>query len=162
MSSDLVAILATAGVMVVGLLTILFGWTQRRSARSIVRGLGLMLLGAGLWAMGVMELITNGVRSLIDWANLQTLDTTIWVGIGLAGFGLLLYLIGGFITPVTRAAAKTARLAREEQTAPVGTGRPAPAARPTPAPKPAGSPDLTGNPDDDAGVERILKARGIQ
>lgn len=103
MSPQVVTIIASVVLILLGVVWASLGWTMRDSKRALLRGIGLILITAGLWVAGVMNLLFNGLQSLVRWFGTQTpLTVWSWVGIALFGVGLLIFVIGGFITPLTR------------------------------------------------------------
>jgi len=156
-------ILGGAGlILLVALWTVLM-WARARSMRSLLEGLGLILLVAGAWITGILALALNGVRSIYDWAQRTVLDTTMIVGLVVMGLGLLSFLIGLFISPVSKEEAKSRRDARKSAAQPdsktsgqagVSSGK-SPATGQSSAPK-------QNTAAEDAEVEDILKSRGIE
>ncbi|HSN42832.1 MAG TPA: hypothetical protein VLR88_02105, partial [Propionibacteriaceae bacterium] len=129
------------------------------SVRTLLRGLGIAVVAAGAWITGVLDLGGNGVRSIIDWAQRTPLDTMMISGLVVAGVGALLWVIGSFIKPVSKAVAKERRAVRAA--APAKPGAPSKQVEgrttaPSKAP-PAGPVD-----PDDAEIEALLRKRGIQ
>ena len=112
MSDPVIIILGLAGIAVLAALYAWAMYASRHSARYPVRAIGIIALLAGLYITGVAELLLTGIRALVDWFRTETLDTQMWIGIGIGALGILLFLIGGVITPPTRAEAKAARTER--------------------------------------------------
>lgn len=159
MSPNLIAIIITAAISLIGLLYLIGGWSGgKHSGRAVVRGLGLMVAPVGLYLIGVMNLLVNGARSLNDWFLRKTLDQNTWIAIAIAGAGILLFIIGSFIPPLTRdekSARKEARAQKQaQQLAPI-----------PPAPRPVSSTPVqptAGTSASDDEITRILKSRGIE
>lgn len=146
MNPEYVAIIASLSLIGLGVLYAIIGWLARRSKRALFRGLGVAIIVGGLWIGGVMNLLANGIDSLIDWYERQIpFGVVEWIAVGVAGLGLLLFLISMFLAPVTRAMAKERKkMAKAPAAKPVAA---APVAKPTSS--------------EDAEVDAILKARGI-
>ncbi len=160
MSPNLVAIITTAALCLIGLLYLIGGWSGgKHSGRAMVRGLGLILAPIGLYVMGVMNLLVNGVRSLNDWFLRETLDQTMWIAIGVAGTGVLLVIIGSFVPPLTRDEKRSRKEARAQKQARKLSSSPSTPPRQVTT-TPAKSAPAT-NADDDE-ITRILKSRGIE
>lgn len=162
-------ILGGAGlILLVALWTVLM-WARARSMRSLLEGIGLILLVAGAWITGMLALALHGVRSIYDWALRTVLDTTMVVGLIVMGLGLVFFLIGLFISPISREEAKSRRGVHRD--ARKGAGQPDTR---TPSSQAAVSSDksrATGQTSaapkqnsaaDDAEVEEILRSRGIE
>ena len=156
------SILVLVVTIVLCLLAVLASWGRLRRGhgpRALLRGLGVVLLLAGLWLSGLAGLVGNGIRSIVDWAQRTRLDLPMEIGFGLAALGVVLVLVGALIRPRTREQRSAVRdqrrgraVAAPNAVHPVTTGRPA--ARPA-AP-------ATSATDEDAEIEAILKSRGIE
>ena len=142
-------------------------WAHSRRARPLVGAVGTALIPLGLYFLGIVELAVNGVTSIVRWVQHIEWDTTMSVGAGLAGGGLLLAVIALFLPkePKPKAAAQP-----HPQTGrrPVAGTQPAVgnAKRPTTAgagkpTAPAGRPGKDGLSDEDREIEALLKQRGI-
>lgn len=145
MSDSTIVILVSVALAVVALLYMVIGFSSRRSARFLVVGIGMLLLIVGLALMGWMQLLINGVRSLVDWFMRTALTQQITWGAGLAIVGLLACLLGRLIPVKSRSEVRMARADRElremekqrsarrrerTESAPASPVKPAPAARP--------------------------------
>lgn len=181
MSDPVIIILGLAGIAVLAALYAWAMYASRHSARYPVRAIGIIALLAGLYITGVAELLLTGIRALVDWFRTETLDTQMWIGIGIGALGILLFLIGGVITPPTRAEAKAARTERRaaaraerahEKALAQSAGSTTPT-RPDPVPAPlrteaeetlviptASTPSRPSNPDEQ--VTAILKKHGLE
>ena len=137
-------------------------WTwiafQRRGSANGLRALGFTLLPAAAWLTGTLEMVVEIAGSVTDWATGLVFNVFTWAGIGLAGLGVVLLLVSGFI--------RDRQLARAQQ--PGGSrGRPQAvddgAARRTSLP-PASAKSRGGSPIDDemADIEALLRKRGIR
>jgi len=164
------AIVLTIVLVVVALVYLSFGWLRKRSWRVMLRGIGFILMPVGLLAMGLMAKFVSGVQSLVDWANTTVMNAWIMIGLVAIGVGLLTFLIGSFVPPVSaadaaerREAIKAKKLALLQVEA-GKPGAPAPApATPAAKPAPAASPASKSAPasSDDKEVDDILKRHGI-
>lgn len=170
MTPELLAILVSAVLMIIGILMAFAGWQRLRSVRAVLRWLSLSFIALGLWITGVMDLIFDAAHALLNWARDQRLDTVMWIGIGVAGFGVLLYIISAIMSPVSRTEGRQRRdLARQKQASQLGgaPGRQAPA-QPTLTTSTrtdhqpvSDDTAILGSTDEDAEVDEILKRRGI-
>jgi len=163
LDTQTIVLICTAAFIVLTLVWTAVRWSTRQSVRSLLRGLGLAVLAAGAWLTGVLDMGGNGVESLIDWANRQVLDRRMMVGLGIAGTGVLLWVIANFVKPVTRAMAKERRAARAANPAPaVSPGRGAVPAVAAPAKAPVKALGKASVDPEDAEIEALLKSRGIE
>ena len=139
------------------------GLTARsRRARPAVMGAGLIAAIVGLYLTGVTQLAENGVQSLIDWFQRTPFTTVTAWGLGLAVGGLVLFVVGSFLS-------KTPKAPREPRaTTPQVPGSSRPqvnttrTAAPTQAPQQrAPKPAQKGLDAEDAEIEALLRKRGI-
>lgn len=159
MNAQTLALVVSAALVVLGLLYAVLGWRSRRSARALLRGIAVAVFFVGAWLTGVMELLADAARGLVDWARRQDLDTMMWAGIICAGLGVLLYVMASFMSGVSRAEGRRRREAAMQKrlgvttgaatTAPGGQSGPATSDEPAPG-------DL--NEDE---ITTILERRGI-
>lgn len=128
-------------------------WTwvsyRRRGIAGGMRALGFTMLPVAAWLTGTLEMFTEIAGSVTDWATGLVLNPITWTGIGLAGSGIVLIVLAGYL--------RDRQLARGQQsTSTPRTGRTLPEAASTR--EPGGS-----VVDDDlADIEALLKRRGIQ
>lgn len=142
-------------------------YARHRNTKTLVAGIGLVVLPLGLYLTGLMRLIYNGVLSIIDWAQRTVWDDTMSWGAGLIGLGLVLLVVAALLKSNPRprvARAKTPAVAekRDQPTPSVTTagGKPA-QAQPNPtAGKPAPAKQAGLDPED-AEIEALLRKRGI-
>lgn len=133
--------IATLAALVGGL-----SFARARNWRSLARGLGIAAISLGLYFMGVMTLIINGVMALISW-----IQTTAWTqqmtnaGITI-GAGILLLVFAGLLPPGRASTPSEVDAPQGKQLA-------------TPAQRPAGKQAL--DPEDQE-IEALLRSRGIQ
>jgi len=159
------AIILTIVLAVLGLAYLLLGWLRKRSGRVLLRGLGLILIPVGLLAMGLMDMVVNGINAVIAWANAHYMTTWIMAGLIVAGLGLVLFVIGSFIPHVTGDEANARRQAmRDRKLASLQSGTPAPAkpaatATASVSAAPSAATPATG---DDPEIDDILKRHGIE
>ncbi|GEM_PF-2370004 len=149
----MLVILVSVALGIVALLYMVIGFSNRRSARFIVVGLGLVTMIVGLALLGWMQLLINGVRSLIDWFMRTPPSQPVMWGAGLAVVGLVVVVIGRLIPVKTRSEVRMARADRElremekQRAARRRSRSEAPAAapeKPAAAPRPASSdPEIT-------------------
>ncbi len=172
-----IALLVTIGLTLLFVAVTAGLFAHNRGAKTLLAGLGVSLLPFGLYLFGLTDLIVNGVRSLVDWAQRTVFDTWMTVGAVMFGVGILLLIISAFVKPRTRqrpaqgsgaASAQQPRPAAGQQPRPaVGSGG---ASAPTAASRSGGSgtssaatpgkgKDKAGDNDDE--IEEILRRRGI-
>ncbi|UUZ58979.1 hypothetical protein [Nocardioides sp. B-3] len=126
-------------------------WTyvsyRRRGAIAAMRALGFTTLPVAAWLTGTLEMFTEIAGSVTDWATGLVFNPITWTGIGLAGFGVVLIFISGYL--------RDRQLGRVRD----GTAAPKP---PLPEAQSTRAPASGPAVDDDlADIEAILKRRGI-
>lgn len=166
MGQSMIVALGSAGLVALVLAATLVNWSRSRSARVLVQGLGVALAIIGLYIVRFMDLVYDWVRAAIHWVVTTPFDTTRLVGAIVGGVGVLMFVIGMAISPVSRAEAKQRRLARQQKAQQVEAARPsAPASTKPASTKPAstsaGPAKKSASDDDDAEIEAILRNRGI-
>lgn len=138
-------------------------YARGRNTRTLVAGIGLLVLPLGLYLSGLMRLIYNGVLSIIDWAQRTVWTDAMSWGAGLLGLGLVLLVVSGFIRSNPRSRAqrvKSPTAPQQAAAAPQGRGAAVTDGRKPAAPaKPAGK-DPALDPED-AEIEALLRKRGI-
>lgn len=142
-------------------------FARGRNPKTLVAGIGLVVIPLGLYLTGVTHLAYNGVLSLIDWAQRTVWTDAMTWGAGLAGFGIVLLVVAGFMK--TKARPKQERV-KAQQPQPGVAGKPAPqaavgagggsAAPAKAAPRPKGGKQAAVDPED-AEIEALLRKRGI-
>lgn len=157
------ALFVTIGVMVLVAAVSAGLWARRPGAKPIIGGSGGLLALVGLYLLGLMDLLYNGVMSLVDWVARTAWSTTMSWGAGLLGGGLVLLVVARFLKSAPLAADKPSSPAKAAPTpkAPAPQKPPAPVttqAKPSvpaaPSPKPGVDPE-------DAEIEALLRKRGI-
>jgi hypothetical protein len=137
-------------------------WTwiafRRRGAANGLRAMGFTLLPAAAWLTGTLEMVVEIAGSVTDWATSLVFDVRTWVGVGLGGLAVVLWVVSGFIRdrqlgraqsgnrPGDAAADRTGGTRRQQELPPASAGT------------------TGGSPIDDdlADIEALLKKRGIQ
>lgn len=168
-SMPVLVLVATIICCLLVLLWTFLRWSMGQGARVLLRGIGAILVLVGLHLAGIMQLAGHGVRSLVEWFQRSTpLGTSSLVGLGIAGTGLLFWLVGTLMSLRDRDQARTARQARKG-VQPAGVGAKGAGATADPVAQPAAvrPAPRTGQPvqqtsDEDAEIEAILKSRGIE
>lgn len=89
-------------------------WLRSRSARAVMHGLGVALAIGGLYLLGFLDLVLQWAKATVHWARALKLDQLHLIGVIVGGAGVVFFLIGSLISPVSRAEAKQRRLARKE------------------------------------------------
>lgn len=141
-------------------------FARGRNPKTLVAGIGLVVLPLGLYLSGVTQLAYNGVLSLIDWAQRTVWTDTMTWGAGLAGFGIVLLVVAGFMK--TKARPRQQRVRAEQPNPAAADSKPsqqaavgaASAAPTTAAPQPKGGKPPAMDPED-AEIEALLRKRGI-
>lgn len=156
-------------LITIGLMTVIAAVTaglfaRGRNPRTLVAGVGLFLLPLGMYLTGVTHLAFNGVLSLVDWAQRTVWTDAMTWGSGIAGFGIVLLVVAGFMKTTARP-----KQARAGRTKPAVEGKPSQPAvadtskstQNTPAaPAPKGGKQPAMDPED-AEIEALLRKRGI-
>ncbi|WP_297742445.1 hypothetical protein [uncultured Tessaracoccus sp.] len=152
------------------ILAVAFGvgfWAHSRRARPLVGAVGTALIPLGLYFLGVMDLAVNGVMSIVHWVQRIEWGTTMSVGAGLAGGGLLLAIVALFLPKEPKAKVPTQpqsqggrRPVAGDQLSAGNTKRPTTAGTGKPT-APAGMTSKDGLTDEDREIEQLLKQRGI-
>lgn len=160
---------------VLGGLWTVYAWRARGVAAAL-RGAGITLLAPAAYLTGILELAGGIAADIGDWASRLVLSPVVWAGIGLAGGGVLLFLLGGLLSAreigtTPRPRAPRVETAERPDQLGGGTARPTtpPAAAPAagrpaarPAARPAGKPTAKPADDDMDDIEAILRRRGIE
>jgi hypothetical protein len=131
-------------------------WTwiafRRRGAVNGLRALGFTLLPAAAWLTGTLEMVVEIAGSVTDWATSLVFDVRTWVGVGLAGLAVVLYVISGFLRDRQLGKAQSGGGPATAKAGKPGT------LPPSSAKAPGGSPI----DDDLADIEALLRKRGIE
>lgn len=117
---------------------------RRRGARSGARWLAATLLVPAAYFTRTLRMLGRIADAIGDWAASFVWNPLVWVGLGLAGVSLLLFLVSGRLPTRRRAVGSDGTKPEKKQ---VGPGEQRPAVG-------AGDPDL-------AEIEELLKRRGI-
>jgi len=170
LSTTTTAIIVAAVLAVVALAYLLFGWLRKHSWRVMFRGIGIIVLLAGLLTTGITTKFV-GIEAFITWAKNTAMTNWIMLGLVLVGIGLLICVIGSFWPMVQGSEAATRREAKKARKLAALQPGAAPAsapAKPTSSPAPASTtpvstatavlPPATA---DDKEIDAILKSHGI-
>lgn len=174
MDDNTLALVVAGGfVFVISAITALV-YSRNASTRNLIQGIALALIPVGMFMTGTMQLAVNGVKSLINWFQRTTLTTLMWIGIGVLGLAVLLFIVAGFIKPVSagdareyragrRNEARQAREAAKAERGKANKGRPqVESGRPAQPSSPQPSKPSKATTDDEADIEAILKRHGIE
>lgn len=163
-----IALLVTLGLTLLFVAVTAGLFAHNRGVKTLLAGIGISLLPFGLYLFGLTDLVVNGIRSLVDWAQRTYFDTWMTVGAVMTGLGVLLLIISAFVKPATRqrpvAGQQTRTAAGHQGRAAVGTS---PGKQAAPAPRPGGqaaaAPGSTKGKsgDEEDEIEEILRRRGI-
>ncbi len=146
--------------VVLALLGVLYTAISLRRGRRgrVVQGVGLTLAPVGLYLSGLLRLLWDGVGAVLNWVGSTAFSSVIWIGLGLLGLALVLWVVGGVVA--RRSPRKATKAAAATPPAVSGGRRPTAAQGAVPAQqakKPAQPVD-----DDMAEIEALLKSRGIE
>lgn len=127
---------------------------HKRGLGAGLKGAGITLLPIAAWLTDTLEMFVRVGDAIGDWAVRLVFSPVVWVGIVLAGVGVLLYGAGRVVDARTGDAPPKTPRQREQR----DPGR-LPASQPSPSrPAPQGQAPID---DDLADIEAILKNRGI-
>lgn len=117
-------------------------WTfyaaRNRGPAATVRGAGLTLLAPAALFTGTLEMVGRMAGAAADWATGFAFSPVVWLGVILAGLGVVLLMAAGWLD--RRGGGGAAK--QQEKLSPAQRGAPA-------------------IPDDLAEIEALLKKRGI-
>ncbi|RYB90417.1 cellulose synthase [Nocardioides oleivorans] len=134
-------------------------WTwiafRRRGAVNGLRALGFTLLPAAAWLTGTLEMVVEIGSSVTDWATSLVFDVRTWVGVGLAGLAVVLYVISGFLRDRQLGKAQSG-------SGTAGAGAAKPGGRESLPPSSARASGGSPIDDDLADIEALLRKRGIE
>lgn len=119
---------------------------QRRGLAAGLKGAGITLLPLAAYLTKTLQMFTRIVDAVTDWATSLVFSPAVWLGVIVAGLGVVLFGAGRLLERRSRGEKKS----RPAKAAP--TGELAPGA------KPRSEPVID---DDLADIEAILKKRGI-
>ena len=80
---------------------------------------GFTTLPVAAWLTGTLEMFTEIAGSVADWATGLVLNPITWAGIGLAGFGVVLIVISGYLRDRQLGRARTATGRRPHRRTPL-------------------------------------------
>ena len=148
----------TWGALTLSLTVVGAIWTylayQRRGVAAALKGAGLTTLPLAAYLTNTLQMFTRIVDAVADWATRLVFSPTVWIGVVLAGLGVLLLGAGRVLESRgigTRGVApKEPRRSQEPD-----RGKPAG----LPSGRKAGSEPVID--DDLADIEAILRKRGI-
>lgn len=139
-------------------------FARGRNPRTLVAGIGLVVLPLGMYLTGLTRLAYNGVLSLIDWAQRTVWNEAMSWGAGLLGLGIVLLVIAGFMRTKarpkqvrTRAQGRSTAVDQPAQPSLTRENRPEAAT----AQQPAKGKQAPAVDPEDAEIEALLRKRGI-
>lgn len=171
MTPDQFMLVLCIAIAFVGVIWALIAWRRRSGYGRIAHGLALSVAAVGLYLSGLLQLLWQGVRAVLDWIRDTSPDNTLWTGVSFLGAALLIFGIGTFLNSrdVGRPSQEERAALRAERKANKGRGQASPTAE-APAVTTTRS-TATESPsrakqgddlDDMAEIEAILKGRGIE
>lgn len=161
-AADAVLLPLAIGLTLIGVVVVVLAFRRGRRGRAL-QGLALALLPAALYLTGLLRLVWDGVVAVVRWAGANAFDLAAWIGFGLLGLCLVLWVVGGVVARRSPSAkeVRAARAAKKAGSAPApveaGRGQARPAGGRAPAKQQPAAQD-----DDMAEIEALLKSRGIQ
>lgn len=130
-------------------------FVTNRSWRALTQGIGLGLIALACYFIGITELAVNGFWSIVDWVQRTVWTPRIQNATIMAGIGLVLFVVGGFMVSGKARATAAAK------------GAPKPVAGSAPKPVAASGPAPVVNPksgldEEDEEIAALLRSRGIE
>ena len=146
---DTVLLPLCVGLTLLGVIATGIAWRRGNKGR-VIQGIGLALAPIALYFSGLLRLLWDGVVAVGAWASKIIFSPSIWFGLALLGFCLVLWVVGGILArrvsakkskPATSTAAGALPAVQDRR----GAKQPAP-------------------PIDEelAEIEAMLKSRGIE
>lgn len=127
---------------------------QRRGLAAALRGGALTLLPVAAWLTGVLRLLTEIGDAVGDWAVKLAISPSLWVGVALAGFSVVLFVVSGFL-------ANRGVGTKPREPKPDTKKKQLPAAQPAADVPVVADQPATGVDAEMAEIEAILRKRGI-
>lgn len=161
MSIPTAVLIATIALTLLGVVIALIAQLRAAGPRVVAAALGFTLLPFGLWLTGVMDMLGNGIKSLVNWYDRTTIGVGVVAGLILLVVGVLLLLSSRVIKPRSsehRKAELAKRSARP--TAPQGSSAALPAGSAPAASAPVAKAAPASDEDDE--IEALLRKRGIE
>lgn len=120
---------------------------QRRGLAAGLKGAGITLLPLAAYLTKTLQMFTRMVDAAADWATGLVFSPAVWLGVILAGLGVLLFGAGRMLDSRRKGDEVKPRRGKQKDPEELPPGRPA-----------RGEPAID---DDLADIEAILKKRGI-
>ena len=157
---DAVLLPICVGLTLIGVIITGIAWRRGRRGR-VIQGVGLALAPVALYLSGLLRLLWNGVVAVGRWATGVILSPAVWIGLGLLGLCLVLWVVGGLIARRSSARRRTAAVSDRSGT-PTVAGAPGAKSVGQQRGAPTRKAQPTAEDDDMAEIEALLKARGIE
>lgn len=164
MSPDLIMLFVCIALALVGVLAAAVAFRRHSPGRMVQAG-AVVLLPIALYFTGLLRLVVQAAAAIGTWAVSLAFSPLVWIGFGLLGVTVVLWVVGGYVarrqrdraiaigsTPGTAVGSGAASPA-------LGARKPAPAAKTTA--KTSGGKKGAPVDDDLAEIEALLKRRGI-
>jgi hypothetical protein len=151
-AADTVLLPICVGLTLLGVIVTGIAWRGGKRGR-VVQGIGLALAPVALYLTGLLRILWDFAVAVVAWAASIILSPTVWLGIGLLGLCIVLWVVGGIVARRTAAKKTAARDGSATGSTPQVPGRP------KGAPAKDAAPPLD---DDMAEIEALLKKRGIE
>ena len=88
----------TWGVLTLSLTVVggLYTWIayQRRGVAAALKGAGITMLPLAAWLTNTLQMFTRIVDAVADWATRLVFSPSVWLGVVLAGLGVLVFGTG--------------------------------------------------------------------
>lgn len=120
---------------------------QRRGLAAGLKGAGITLLPLAAYLTKTLQMFTRIVDAVADWATSLAFSPVVWLGVILAGMGVLLFGAGRMLDGRRKDEEPKSRRDKSKAPGELAPGRPG-----------RGEPAID---DDLADIEAILKKRGI-
>jgi hypothetical protein len=149
---DTVLLPLCVGLTLLGVIATGIAWRRGNKGR-VIQGVGLALAPIALYFSGILRLLWDGVVAVGTWASRIIFSPSVWFGLALLGFCIVLWVVGGVIarrfptkkSKATASSTPAAALPATTSASRKGAKQPAP-------------------PIDEelAEIEALLKSRGIE
>lgn len=157
--NDLTLLPFCVGLTLLGLIA---SWAafRRRGVAAGTRGVAWSLLPISLYLTGLLEVVWEVARSVVDWVTHLIFSPSVWAGVALLGVSVVLYVVSGVAKARRGDAPAKERRPDKAATGELTSTGPAPAsAQPAKPAKAAKAPKKDDAEFDE--IEDILKRHGI-
>ncbi len=152
--ADTVLLPICVAIALIGIVMTGLAW-RRGSKGRVLQGAALAIVPFGLYLTGLLRLLWDAAVALVRWAVRLAFSPTLWIGFGILGLCLVLFVIGTVLVRLGR------RTGRHQSAVGTGTNRPAVGGRPQAPQNRTGGRAQAVDPEL-AEIEALLKSRGIE